>query len=228
MVNLEKNCLGMKKMNSEKILQLRINWVEGVEYKVDKVEMIEPVSPERRLLNPNTELLNKCWICGHFIIEHWFLSPTEESKENFQKIIKNHNFFSQQGITDTLICGNVCIQSILKGEEKLKAEQMKRKLEKEKQHKRNLKKWKPLIDECNSMKEIPAIKNGSEYNTYNTDKQKIDEIIYKCRVGTMNNAESRDYWLSVLNEIRKKHKLLELPESLRTPISLKRVKKCPN
>lgn len=182
-------------MAKERILRLRFNWVEDIEWILDKIEEIS--IPEDQFF-PRRHLFNHCYVCGAFIIEHWFLVPRSEKDRKYFEEKKKDLHFSE---VPFLICGNKCAPALLNDADLIKGEYIRREIQRQKRYDRNLKKYKKIVDICKCMmNELP------DKNIYGQKAHKrLENIIYKCKVGSFSK-----YWLDKLNWIRKEYDLKDI------------------
>jgi len=183
------------------ILEKRLKWVEDIKWRLIKIENIRPSDLKS---SPHANAFGKCYVCGTFIVEHWFLEPIPEDRVKFEEKKKSHWAYRLYGDLHMpfLIAGNVCAPALLEGEEKLKGEKLHREIQKQKRYARNIKKFKNVIKACEEMLKLPNIDKTGRSDYYKSDKERLETIIYKCKVGSFN-----DYWLGKLNWIRERHGL---------------------
>jgi len=191
------------------ILEKRLKWVEGIKWRLQKIENI---TAEDLKFSPHANVFGKCYVCGTSIVEHWFLEPNPEDKLRFEEKKKSHWAYRLYGDLRMpfLITGNKCGPALLEGEEKLKAKKLHREIQRQKRYARNLEKFKDIVKICEEMLRLSDIDKTGSGSYYKSDKERLEKIIYKCKVGSFN-----DYWLGKLNWIRRRHDLPEIERKVK-------------
>jgi len=181
------------------ITEKRLKWLEGIRYTVHVVEEITPEQASKAMGELGNLPFNHCHICGAFIIEHWFLKPNNETL--FEERARGLRTFKMP----FLIAGSECAPALLSGEELLKAEALRNKLQREKRYKRNLEKFKEIVQMCEELLALPNIDKTGAGAYFKSDKERVQNLIEKCKTGSFSS-----YHLGKLNWIRKRHGLSEI------------------